>query len=442
MESPQNEQEVIIFNSIEVFKQAPEVLKSNRSRTTKAIAAGEKLLSEWQSAWQIEDEDERMKALVQIDLASNLYVGKVGTALSEEKQTRAAITQLMDNFKSMFTEAENLIDVKKDTVPAKVQANRNKYAQQVKAISDRKRQEAIDKENKEKERVEIGSKLSTVLFNFYSHLLRNKKDLLTENFNNVALDKIKEVGEKLIKFKPVFNTETLTSFPHNVVGRYHNSSEIDTMFMSIVEDKVMEFRNNYIAEMSLLRDDLVDQLPSKEKELLEKKRLEDEAEELRVKAENDKKAAAALQKIKLEQEKLEQDKKDREADAKRKLDQEQLDAQEAEATKIEVKAQGESTMAMFEREVAVAETAPTISIKADVEITVLHPVGFTQIFALWFEHEGKNFPVDKIGNTKLDQMKAWCEKKCKKDGTKIESKFLRYDEAISAKTTREKVKIS
>ncbi|MBK7883038.1 MAG: hypothetical protein IPJ81_03900 [Chitinophagaceae bacterium] len=56
----------------------------------------------------------------------------------------------------------------------------------------------------------------------------------------------------------------------------------------------------------------------------------------------------------------------------------------------------------------------------------------SEIFAMWFEKEGKNLPIDKIGNTKLDQMKAWAEKHAFKTGTKIESKFIKYEESFKA----------
>ena len=86
---------------------------------------------------------------------------------------------------------------------------------------------------------------------------------------------------------------------------------------------------------------------------------------------------------------------------------------------------------MFEQEATLAETNTPES-RQGYEITVLHPVGYTQIFAAWFEKEGKNLPIDKIGNTKLDQMKAFCEKAAQKDGYFIESKFVKYDQSFKA----------
>ena len=98
----------------------------------------------------------------------------------------------------------------------------------------------------------------------------------------------------------------------------------------------------------------------------------------------------------------------------------------------DIKKQGEETMVMFEQEAAMAEDTPSPEMRQGYEIEVLHPVGYTQIFALWFEKMGKDMPVDKLGNTKLEQMKAWAEKEAHKSGTRIDSKFLKYTETFKA----------
>ena len=134
---------VLIENSLEGFRSAPEILKTNQERTQKAVAVGNNILIAWQDAWAIADEDEKMKALAAVDERSNKYLVNCGTALKEEKELRSAITQLMDEFKKMFTSAENDIDkAKAGTVPARVQDQRNTYAKEAAAITERKRKEA------------------------------------------------------------------------------------------------------------------------------------------------------------------------------------------------------------------------------------------------------------------------------------------------------------
>ena len=86
---------------------------------------------------------------------------------------------------------------------------------------------------------------------------------------------------------------------------------------------------------------------------------------------------------------------------------------------------------MFETEAATADIQ-VAEARQGYDIIVVHQAGWVQIFQLWFEQEGKNLPIDKIGNTKLDQMKSWAEKQAHKTGTKIESKFLKYEETFKA----------
>ena len=97
-----------------------------------------------------------------------------------------------------------------------------------------------------------------------------------------------------------------------------------------------------------------------------------------------------------------------------------------------MKKQGDQTMAMFEKEATLAETVPQIESKVSLEIEILHPAAYVQVFQLWFENEGKNLPIDKIGNTKISQMVAWAEKFATKGGDKIVSKFLNYKDSFKA----------
>ena len=127
-----------------------------------------------------------------------------------------------------------------------------------------------------------------------------------------------------------------------------------------------------------------------------------------------------------------EEKRKREAEESERLMRESEDQKRQAELDADIKKQGEQTMVMFEQEAAMADTAPAPETRQGYDIQVLHPVGYTQIFAFWFENEGKNLPVDKIGNTKLDQMKSWAEKHAQKVGAKIDSKFLKYEESFKA----------
>lgn len=445
-----NNQVAVIENSIELLKTAPKILQSNQIRKDKALVAGKKILETIDAEGMNDVIDERAMA----------YLTKCAAASTDMKDQRSAVTQIMDQLKKMYTEVENEIDPKKpSTVPAQIQAHRDTYAKQVALDKEAKRKAAQLIADKAKEVIELKAKVEQQFSNFYNDFLLKKKQALQTNFNSISLAEFGEKAAKLKAYRPVLNVELLTPFQANIYSTIHTSNELVVIKKEVIDIKTEEFKSNYAAELSMLTNDLIEKLPSKLKELTEQKRLADEAaaEQERQRIEKEKSDAAIAKANKAERERLEAEaeKTRLENEAKNaellKAQQEAAELQrqreEAESQRIaaeneenkrkaelevEVKKQGEQTMVLFEQEAAIAEVSGGPEARQGYEILVQHPVGYTQIFALWFEHEGKNLPVDKIGNTKMDQMKAWCEKKAMKDGTKIESKFIQYVESFKA----------
>ena len=438
-------QVAVINKSLEVFKTAPGILNTNRDRTQKAMVIGSRIINDWEAAWAIEDQETMLVALASVDERSNKFLVNCSTALKQEMELRAPITQLMDSFKSMFTEAEKELDRTKDGgVPKKVQNNRNAYAKKLDEIKEAKRKAAQLIEDKGKEIVELTAEAEKRLFSKYNEYLLNVKKKLQGAFDGLTLANWDEIVPSIKGYVPALKKDAVEKFEFNLYGRYHTQEEVTEMISKLIADKIPEFSANYMAELSLLRDELIDKLASKNAELLEEKKLADEAEQLRLKQQQEqneaKKEALKKQQEKLaeEQKKLEDDKKIREEKAQQQITAEAAEAESKNTEKVEIKAQGESTMLMFNKEAVIADTTTGPEIRKSWKITVLHQVGYTQIFTLWFEKIGKDLPVDKLGATKLDSMKTWCEKEAKDKGTFIEGKFLRYDEDFTTIARKEK----
>ena len=461
METATQDQSVaIINNSIEIFRAAPEVLQVNRNKTAGAIGVGNSILEQWQHAWKIEDEEARLAALALADERSNKYLVNCTSALKFEKESRSAITQMMDAFKKMFTDAENQIDKSKpEAVPAKVQSNRDKYAAEAYRIGEAKRQAAQKEADKKKELIELKATAATRLSNAYNDYLLAVKKRVQEGFNNVTLDGFENFKNKIENYRPELKGDVLYGFNLALFSTLWSKDDLHAISIEAVKIKEQEYARNYTSELCSLRDELLEKLPSKKAELLEQKRLADEAtaEAERQRVETEKRnaeiaSANAAQKKKLEAEaeaaRIENEKRNAELKAQQeKAAAEQKEREDAENARLQNEAeeakkkaeqeadiikQGDQTMVMFEQEAAIAESTPTSEARQGYEIEVLHPVGYTQIFQLWFQEVGKDLPVDKIGNTKLDQMKAWAEKVAHKSGLKIEGKFLRYTESFKA----------
>ena len=453
----ENNQVAIINNSIEVFRSAPEILKANQERSRKALIVGKSVIDQFDSAWIIEDEDQRLLALTAADERANKYLVNCGAALKEEKEMRAAITQMMDEFKKMFTGAENEIDKSKpNTIPSKVQNWRDQYAEESFNIRERKRKEAERIAAKAKEAIDIKADVSNSYSLQYNNFLLERKKNMTKSFNAITLENFeaKEIALKDVEFK--------YSFAPSLAGpgtALHSVEELNIIINTVLEEKADEYINNYKAEMNLLRDEMIDKLPSKKAELIEAKRLADEAaaaaeaariadekrqremaranaaEKIRLEEESriaQQKESERLAKVKAEQEAAEAAQKKREEEEAERLKAEAEEAQKQAEQKAEMEKAGAQTMVMFEQEAATADNSSAAEVRQGYEITILHQAAYVQIFQLWFENEGKNMTIDKIGNTKLDQMKAWAEKYAQKTGTKIESKFMKYEDSFKA----------
>lgn len=464
----ENNQIAIIQNSIETFRSAPEVLRKNQDRTAKAVTIGNRLIDEWHEAWAIENEDERFAALAKLDERSNTYLVKCGTALTEEKAARAAITQLMDNFKRYFTEAEYELDkAKPGTTSNKVQSHRDAYVKEKFILEERRRKEEEVRLAQRVEEANIRSRLSTLLNTVYLNALVTKKEVYMNGFNAITLENYEEKAAKLMAAKPAPPSLAMPA----LVGanlQYHTEEQVLPIAKEILEEASAELIANWNAELTKLLDDLRDKLPSKKAELDEQKRIADEVEKRRLeeverqriaeekrqkeiaeaKSAAAKKAAeeaaakarqqeaarlAAMEKEAAEKRAAaEREQKEREEADKRRLEAEAAEAAKRAEEKVEMKKAEGEMLASFEKESALADTGDGPSTRVGKEIVILHPMGWLNIFQLWFEREGKNLPVDKIGATKMDSMKTWCEKQAVKTGERLESKFLRYEDSVKA----------
>lgn len=469
METPattQSQELSIIERSVDIFKSGGPILLANQQRSARAVAVGQNILEAIRANGMTPELDERAQK----------YLVNCATALKEENEHRSAITQLMDEIKKMFTSAEALIDAKKEgTYPNLIQKERDTYARKVAEKQKEKQRLAQLEADKKTEAINIRAQIENLFAQHYAGILAESKSLALGAFNGINLDSYTEMLKKYTDYSPKFPEAKVYSFNPNVLGRLVDASEINRINVETIEgnlngyrNNLNGYRNNYSAEMSLFVQDLLDKMPSKLSELKEEKRKADEAEAARIEAkrkadeaeaerqrqlaaQKDEQARKALeaqqkQERKAEQERLDkieqdrkaaeqkaaQEKKDREEAEQRKIEQEKQEQERKASEAISIKAEGDKTMALFEKDAASVADAPAPETRTGYDIIVTHQVGYGQIFQFWFEREGKNLPLDKMGNTKLDQMKAFAEKLAMKTGEKIESKYLSYQDSYKA----------
>lgn len=455
--------ELSVFErSIPVLQNAGQILKSNTDRKEKAIQVGQNILSAIQEHGMTPELDERCRA----------YMVNVNNALADMKEGRAAVTQIMDELKKLYTQVENDMDPKKaGTVPANIQGHRDSFAKQQAEERRRKEEELRREAEKKKERIDLVFAIEKGLSAYFTdHLLEVKKKMHSA-FNAITLENFDQKETSLRDLAPVYSREHYDGYRASSYAKLHTMAEMNALVEEVKIQPIYQFETfsaKYQEEVLAIQRDLIDKLPSKRAELEENLRRQQEAEEKRRqeeerqrKAEEERQKALAQarederkaleekatrereeERIRLEAMKRQEEEDTARAAEEQKIREEQdrlqmeADAlkakQQAEAT-AEVTKQGSQTMALFEQEAALAEAVPALEARQGYEIVVLHPAGYGQIFTFWFQNEGMNLALDKLGKTSLDQMKAWCEKKAHKDGSKIEnSKWLRYDPTYKA----------
>lgn len=451
METTANNQVAIIEKSLDVLKTGHQILIANQARKEKALEVGRNILSAIEETGMTTELDER----------ANKYLSNISKANTEMKADRAPVTQIMDQLKKMYTEVENDIDSKKpETIPSKIQAHRDRFAKEVAAEAERKRIAAEEAAQKAKAIIDIRYQMESSFANQFNDILLNRKSKVSNAFNAITLENFESKSEGLKNATFSFDLNSINDLPINsALSNKISADELLAIEDEVIQNKMPDAISNYQAEMELLKEELIEKLPSKLSELQEQKRLNDEAEaeakraviaeqkrqeqiskanakekkrleaEAEIERQKEKDRQAEIKKM---QEVAAEEKRKREAEESERLMRESEDQKRQAELDADIKKQGEQTMVMFEQEAAMADTAPAPETRQGYDIQVLHPVGYTQIFAFWFENEGKNLPVDKIGNTKLDQMKSWAEKHAQKVGAKIDSKFLKYEESFKA----------
>lgn len=418
----------VIKNSLDLIKEGPNILIANRDKKMRALVVGNNLLSLIHGGGMTPELDERAKK----------FLVNAAAAKKKMNEDRSAVTQIMDKLKSMYTEVENDLDITKPgTVPYKVQLERNAYVKKVAEEQEEKRKAAELLQKQAQARIDVRATAEQKLAEFFNNLLLEKKQKVTNAFNNLELKGFADGAATIRMYQPEYKPEMHNKFSP-MIPAVISQEEVHDIVTEVRESKWIEYSERYVREMTEHKNDIVDKIPSKQEELKRAKELADQAEADRIAAANaknaaERKAAELRQQQAQEQQRIqEQQRKDREAAEQLRLQEEAAEAQKLAIQESQIKQQGETAMAMFEKEAAVAESSVAPETKKSWEIVVQHSVGFTQIFAVWFEKIGKDLPLDKLGNTKLDQMKAWAEKECTKNGFRIESKFLEYREEFKA----------
>lgn len=398
--------EMIKFEEVSsTLMTAGDVLEKNRNLFEKAEGKAKSLLDTI-DAEGMSDE---------IDVEINDWQVKARQALDINNKRRTPITQLLSKISSEFTSLENPLNPQKgDSYFSKLQLHRNKFAAEKERQRKAKEAEILRKQNADKERgdlkVEAESQIRTQynkkLFSFKGYISKLLNDITLENFDE---SRTKIEGVKIDYPRDKFNDLTVALFAQFVQG-----DEVEQIITAARASLYDELSANFRENMEVDKQQAIDQLPSKKKELERiAKAGAEEAERLRQEAEKRKKIEE--QRLKLEQE-----------------EKEKHDAAKLDSDKTMNQAQN-----LFDTAHQFAEIASTVSkVKTSYVIEVKDAAGWGAIFLFFFEKVGIKLDVETFGKKSMNQMKKEVEKIANTTSEKVDHPSVKYVEDVKAVVTK------
>ena len=382
---------------------APNILNRNKLSVQKSEDAGQALLDTIEGGGMSDELD--------AEVAS--YLKKISITAKNMEERRKPITQLFDHVRKVFTGLESNISTKDNTtVPGKLLECRNIYAKHKLEI-ERKRKEEEEKKlayshEKETFKTDIEQAI-TSLYNDY--LNAQSKDLLLKmqdiNFNNYN-----DSAKSIIEFSTAISDEVFKKFnSKSITTIYLSQEDRNVIGRTVYTDVCKILKQRYESEMGDIRQNYIDQLPSKKKEV-------EEAEQLR--KSNAEAAAQAAE-----------EKKKRDEEERLKLEKEAKDREAKQAAEAAAKQQMNLAGSLFDQSAATVVPTP-VKAKVTEKITVTNQAGFLEIYQMWWINEGQSLSIEEL--TKIHKkMISFCEKMANKEEKHIDSQFVKYEEDVKAK---------
>lgn len=377
-----------------IFQAAPETLTLNTESQQKACNAGRALLENADKVGMSDKLDEQM----------SMFVSRAKKTVETMNERRKPFTQLISMVQKKFTGLEKEVG----EVAQQIQDRRNAYATE--KIEKQKERERIEQARLERERlmIQLHKDIETKISNSVIGDLTTAKRLLFDKFNSSTVDNIEEIRAEIASFSEDYSYLPPVYKQPVRYGDFSFTVEELTAITSDCTAKLSDgFRSNYRSEISSLKRELTDKLPSKLRELQELAN------------------SAAAERERLEQEKIERERLERE-----RLESEAAEAAAKAAAAAELRATAETINAIAESEIS-TETKPEVKEGYDIEIK--RNGGWLLIVQFWYEREGKNLDNAKIAKYTFDRMKRFCEAYALKNEEMIVSPLIEYKPVYKAK---------
>lgn len=441
----------LVQGSMELIQQLPDKIAKHQSSAANARKAQQALVD------KIGINGDRLDET--LDGETKELIIKLKKTIEVREEDRKPITQIFTTISKMFTSAE--AEIKALISP--LQVYRDDYAKWLHEEAERKKKEAERKAAIETAKHDLKAAITELIGLALANHLATKKQNIHVSFNGITLETYQEKSEKLKGMATAFDRGRLGKVLDYEMPAYsHLLTAEDVNVTRIAAHEEYDF-DAWVAkhdqEISDLKRELVDKLPSKLTELeaaaeAERQRKEQE-EKARIAEEERQKAIAAanaaekerleaeakiareaeqkkLAELKAKEEQLAAEKLQREAEEAEQLKAEKAEEERKAKENAEMAAAAAKAATLFDAAVEATPENQGVETRTGFDITVTHQAGWVEIFQLWYQNEGVKLGIEDMGKKSLNQMKAWAEKHAKSTGEKISSKYLKYETAVKA----------
>ena len=377
---------------------APAVIAKNQSYLTVYQKSAEKLKTKAEA-----ELTEAGRLTEATDLELNKWQVSAKLAINAANEARTPITQLLTKIAKSFTS----IEAEFDTLYKSIQAPRDRSAKAIAVENARIAAEAQAKLDKAKERVDLDATIEIQLRTKYAIELEADKTYLKNTLNNLTLSDIDQAQSVIEVLTPQFKLDRWVI--SNPIPRFHTEIEVAEMVKALQELRYETVAEHYSRVMEATKTDVINTLPLKKFDLQEfaKAGLE---EQNRI--------------TKLAKDKAAKDKADKEIAA----EQEAANIAEQVERNKEIAAEKVND----QHAMTVMSATKSAPVLKSYTINVTGKLGWKEIANFWFTHGAPEEDLESFGKKSLSQMKTFAEKFAHKNGVKIESSNLVYEEEVKA----------
>ncbi len=378
----------------------PQSYKENQISHVRCLEAGRQLLERVNT--------EGMTDALDMDIAK--FIEKAKATLRKMNGKRTPVTQLFDRIRKAYTSMESDVDpAKANSIPAQLQAHRNAFARKKHQQEELRRRAETARMAKENARNTYRAAVEADYRQQYNTLVTKALDELNDMDKRVDLTNYDSIFASLKNYQ----CELPADWCASVESGAGTPAELTTDECRAIQASVMAglagcFAEQYPVEVQGTRDDIIDRLPSKKKEL-----------ERIAKA-----SAAEAARLKAEMEAKEQ------AEAARK-EAARAEREKQEAAAAQLATQKQEMDGLFGLPVAAPATyQPKTQVKKKVVVET--PEDIMAVVAFWWSQEGCHKSVDELAKEFKKQINFANAAANSKDNPVFISN-VRYQDEVKAK---------